>query len=196
MWGYCLRLLFVTAGAYFSTTGQDSSIKLRMKEDQDGAEPAASSVAVSNLLRLAAYSTPDAASKLQDKASRTLAAFSERLDGMPIALTQMCCSAYLLEAGECWCDIAQQQDKFSLWGWGSPKYCSKENLNISKQSSCRIVHWKWCWPRISQDLSLEPFVSFDDHFLASAASMSNLYISRFLRSIWHQCSEPCWKCWL
>ena len=93
--------LFLFPGAYFSTTGQDSSIKLRMKEDQDGAEPAASSVAVSNLLRLSAYSKSDTAARLRDKAVRTLAAFSERLDGMPIALTQMCCSAYLLEAGTC-----------------------------------------------------------------------------------------------
>lgn len=70
-----------------------------MKEDQDGAEPAASSIAVSNLLRLSALSAPDAARELLNKALKTLAAFSERLDGMPIALTQMCCSAYLLEAG-------------------------------------------------------------------------------------------------
>ena len=70
-----------------------------MKEDQDGAEPAASSVAVSNLLRLSAHSNPDTAAELRDKAVRTLAAFSVRLDGMPIALTQMCCSAYLLMAG-------------------------------------------------------------------------------------------------
>ncbi len=89
------------AGGYFSTTGQDASIKLRMKEDQDGAEPSASSIAVSNLLCLAALSTPEAAAELRNKAGRTLAAFSERLDSMPIALTQMCCSAYLLEAGRC-----------------------------------------------------------------------------------------------
>ena len=40
-------------GGYFSGTGNDPSILLRMKEDNDSAEPAASSVAALNLLRLA-----------------------------------------------------------------------------------------------------------------------------------------------
>ncbi len=39
-------------GGWFSTTGRDPSVLLRMKEDYDGAEPAASSVAVGNLLTL------------------------------------------------------------------------------------------------------------------------------------------------
>lgn len=90
----------LSAGGYYSTTGQDASIKLRMKEDQDGAEPTASSVAVSNLLRLAALSSDESASGYRERAVKTLSAFSDRLSSMPIALTQMCCSAYLLEAGE------------------------------------------------------------------------------------------------
>jgi uncharacterized protein YyaL (SSP411 family) len=40
-------------GGWFSTTGKDESVLLRLKEDYDGAEPAASSVAVLNLLTLA-----------------------------------------------------------------------------------------------------------------------------------------------
>ena len=39
-------------GGWFSTTGRDPSVLLRLKEDYDGAEPAASSVAVLNLLTL------------------------------------------------------------------------------------------------------------------------------------------------
>jgi uncharacterized protein YyaL (SSP411 family) len=39
-------------GAWFSTTGNDRSVLLRLKEDYDGAEPAASSVSVMNLLTL------------------------------------------------------------------------------------------------------------------------------------------------
>ena len=39
-------------GGYFSTSGKDQSVFLRMKDDNDGAEPAASSVAALNLLRL------------------------------------------------------------------------------------------------------------------------------------------------
>jgi uncharacterized protein len=40
-------------GGWFSTTGQDESVLLRLKEDYDGAEPAASSISVLNLLALA-----------------------------------------------------------------------------------------------------------------------------------------------
>jgi uncharacterized protein YyaL (SSP411 family) len=39
-------------GGWFSTTGRDPSVLLRLKEDYDGAEPAASSVSVLNLLTL------------------------------------------------------------------------------------------------------------------------------------------------
>lgn len=40
-------------GGWFSTTGRDPSVLLRLKEDYDGAEPAASSVSALNLLTLA-----------------------------------------------------------------------------------------------------------------------------------------------
>jgi hypothetical protein len=39
-------------GGWFSTTGRDKTVLLRMKEDYDGAEPTASSVSVMNLLTL------------------------------------------------------------------------------------------------------------------------------------------------
>jgi len=40
-------------GGWFSTTGEDRSVLLRLKEDYDGAEPAAASITVRNLLTLA-----------------------------------------------------------------------------------------------------------------------------------------------
>jgi hypothetical protein len=40
-------------GGWFSTTGEDPSILLRLKDDHDGAEPSATSVAVGNALTLA-----------------------------------------------------------------------------------------------------------------------------------------------
>jgi uncharacterized protein YyaL (SSP411 family) len=58
------------AAGWFSTTGDDPSVLLRMKEDYDGAEPAASSVAVANLLRLV-HLAPDAAAAT--RIERTLA---------------------------------------------------------------------------------------------------------------------------
>ena len=95
---------------------------------QDGAEPAASSVAVSNLLRLSAFSAPEEAADLRNRAIKTLSAFSERLNGMPVALTQMCCSAYLLEAGEALCNTlrlsmqitCQAVQVLSPWCMNSP----------------------------------------------------------------------------
>ena len=39
-------------GGYFTSTGDDPSILLRLKEDSDNAEPAPSSIAALNLLRL------------------------------------------------------------------------------------------------------------------------------------------------
>src|SRR5206468_1739087 len=50
------RLFFdEKAGGYFSTSGKDKSVVLRMKDDNDSAEPAASSIAALNLLRLAQF---------------------------------------------------------------------------------------------------------------------------------------------
>ncbi|BDA44314.1 Spermatogenesis-associated protein 20 [Coccomyxa sp. Obi] len=87
------------AGGYFSTTGEDPSILLRMKEDYDGAEPAPSSIAVANLARLAALADPDAAQPLIARASAAAAAFRERLSEAALAMPQMCCALHLLDSG-------------------------------------------------------------------------------------------------
>jgi uncharacterized protein YyaL (SSP411 family) len=60
---------------WFSTTGRDPSVLLRLKEDYDGAEPAASSVSVMNLLTLAHLTDDDDA---RQKAARTLGRYGER----------------------------------------------------------------------------------------------------------------------
>ncbi|KAL3273041.1 hypothetical protein HHI36_014497 [Cryptolaemus montrouzieri] len=77
---------------YFTSPSGDPSIKIRGKEDQDGAEPCGNSVSVHNLLRLAAYLDRQ---DLRSKAGRTLTTFSERLKTIPIALPEMM-SALLL----------------------------------------------------------------------------------------------------
>ena len=73
-------------GAYFETTGKDSAILLRMKEDYDGAEPAPNSVAALNLQRLAQLLD---SKDWQAKAQQTLAAFSTQLKSAPSAMPQM-----------------------------------------------------------------------------------------------------------
>jgi len=66
-------------GGWFSTTGHDPSVLLRMKEDYDGAEPTASSVSVHNLLTLS-HLVSDA--QWNDRIERTLRVFATRLEQM------------------------------------------------------------------------------------------------------------------
>ena len=54
------RFLDENDGGWFSTTGHDPAVLLRLKEDYDGAEPSAASVTVRNLIRLSQL-TSDAA---------------------------------------------------------------------------------------------------------------------------------------
>ena len=63
-------------GGWYSTTGDDESVLLRVKDDYDGAEPSAGSVSALNLLTLAHLDT-DTAGVRQVEA--TLARFGERL---------------------------------------------------------------------------------------------------------------------
>nr|XP_056709395.1 spermatogenesis-associated protein 20 [Euleptes europaea] len=72
--------------AYFSTEAEDPSLLLRIKDDQDGAEPSPNSVAVTNLLRAASYMGHKEWVK---KAGQILAAFSERLLKIPVVLPEM-----------------------------------------------------------------------------------------------------------
>jgi uncharacterized protein YyaL (SSP411 family) len=75
-----------TNGGYFSTSGKDKSVVLRMKDDNDGAEPAASSVAALNLLRLAQIRER---ADWRECAEKTINAFSPTLSAFPSAMPQM-----------------------------------------------------------------------------------------------------------
>lgn len=66
-------------GGWFSTTGHDSSVLVRMKEEYDGAEPSASGVGVFNLLTLA-HLTGDPA--YEERARQVLTAFAGRLTSL------------------------------------------------------------------------------------------------------------------
>src|SRR5207248_9205143 len=73
-------------GGYFSTSGKDESVFLRMKDDNDGAEPAASSVAALNLLRLAQFRDDK---QVAERARKTIDAFTTTLSHFPSAMPQM-----------------------------------------------------------------------------------------------------------
>ena len=75
-------------GGWFSTTGGDPSVLLRLKEDHDGAEPAASSVSVLNLLALAQLGGGEAA---LDRARRTLGRLGPRVGTVARAVPMMLC---------------------------------------------------------------------------------------------------------
>ena len=72
-----MRLFFDERdGGWFSTTGEDPSVLLRLKEDYDGAEPAAASITVRNLLRLSQITGDDS---LRALAQRTLERYGSQI---------------------------------------------------------------------------------------------------------------------
>src|ERR1700730_6639957 len=73
-------------GGYYSTEEGAPDILFRMKEDHDGAEPSANSIAAMNLARLARIFDRK---ELQHSAARIVGAFHPALERMPAALPQM-----------------------------------------------------------------------------------------------------------
>ena len=73
-------------GGFFTTAEGDPSLVMRMKDDYDGAEPAGNSVALFNLLRLAAITGRD---DYQAAAKKTLDALGLRIANQPVAVPQM-----------------------------------------------------------------------------------------------------------
>ncbi len=80
-----------TGGGWFSTTGRDPSVLLRLKEDYDGAEPAASSVSAWNLLALARLVGEEG---MAARVERAFGAFATQLvetpRAMPLMLAALC----------------------------------------------------------------------------------------------------------
>jgi uncharacterized protein YyaL (SSP411 family) len=73
-------------GGYFSTSGKDKSVVLRMKDDNDSAEPAASSVAALNLLRLSRFHDEK---QLEERGRKTIDSFGTTLSHFASAMPQM-----------------------------------------------------------------------------------------------------------
>jgi uncharacterized protein YyaL (SSP411 family) len=73
-------------GGYFSTSGKDESVFLRMKDDNDSAEPAASSISALNLFRLSQLRDDE---KMAEYARKTIDAFATTLSHFPSAMPQM-----------------------------------------------------------------------------------------------------------
>src|SRR6185503_8354155 len=85
-----------SAGGWFSTTGKDPTVLLRMKEDYDGAEPTASSISVLNLLVLSHLVHEPA---WNDRIERTLKLFGTRLEQMGRGVPMMAAALSAYTAG-------------------------------------------------------------------------------------------------
>jgi uncharacterized protein YyaL (SSP411 family) len=81
--------LDVASGGYFNSAAGASDVILRLKEDYDGAEPAPSSVAAMNLLRLAGLLGRD---DWRTQALATIEGLRPQWSGAPHALPQMLCA--------------------------------------------------------------------------------------------------------
>jgi len=73
-------------GAFFSTAAGDPTLVMRIKDDYDGAEPSANSIAVLNLLRLAQSTGRQ---DFRVSAARALEAFGSRMVAAPVGVPQM-----------------------------------------------------------------------------------------------------------
>jgi uncharacterized protein YyaL (SSP411 family) len=98
-------------GGYFTVTGRDTNILLRLKEDNDSAEPAASSVAALNLARLAAIRND---AELLAHAKQTVNAFARQLAHFPSALPQMLVAFDFLERSPRQIVIAGDSDSLEM----------------------------------------------------------------------------------
>ena len=92
---------------WFSTTGEDPTVLLRLKEDYDGAEPAASSVAALNTLTIAHLTGDDA---MRRKAERTLGRYGPRIGAAGRTIPMMLCALSAWHAGHSQIVIAGDAD--------------------------------------------------------------------------------------
>ena len=78
--------LFWDGDSYFSSRAGDPLVPVRMKEDYDGAEPSANSIAALNLLRLGRMLHEES---LEERARKILASHAVQMERMPSAVPQM-----------------------------------------------------------------------------------------------------------
>ncbi len=86
-------------GGWFSTTGADPTVLLRMKDDYDGAEPGGSSMSVMNLLTLSHLVPTGDDAGWTNKIEQTLRLFGSRLEQMGRAVPMMAAVLSTYRAG-------------------------------------------------------------------------------------------------
>ncbi len=94
-------------GGWFSTTGKDPTVLLRMKEEYDGAEPAASSVSVLNLLALSHLIEERT---WPEKIDRTFRLMAGRLEQVGRAVPMMAAALSTYVAGPQQITVVREKD--------------------------------------------------------------------------------------
>ena len=109
-------------GGWFSTTGTDPSVLVRMKEEYDGAEPSASGVGVWNLLNLARL-TGDMS--FERRAADVFGAFSARLSSQGRALPMMAAALSMSHApAEQIVVVGARDDQSTAALWRAAQRCT------------------------------------------------------------------------
>jgi hypothetical protein len=78
------------AGGFFNTEASATDILFRLRDDHDGAEPSANSVAAMNLIRLSRILDR---ADFESSARRVISSFQEMLDRHPVAMPEMLSAA-------------------------------------------------------------------------------------------------------
>jgi uncharacterized protein len=78
------------AGGFFNTEAGATDILFRLRDDHDGAEPSANSVAAMNLIRLSRITDR---ADFESSARKVISSFEEMLDRHPVAMPQMLSAA-------------------------------------------------------------------------------------------------------
>ena len=117
-------------GGWFSTTGADASVLLRVKEDYDGAEPAAASVTVRNLITLGHLSGDQS---LIDRAERTLERYGPHIGRAVRVMPLMVANIALWRGGGTQVVVAGAAD-------------SPQTLALEAAVAARHLPWLVCIP--------------------------------------------------
>jgi uncharacterized protein YyaL (SSP411 family) len=134
-----------TNGGWFSTTGADPSVLVRMKEDYDGAEPSPSSVSAMNLLTLAHLTGEPVYS---DRAAQAIASFGGRLEEMGRAVPFMAAALSASIAGGEQIVIVGRRgsaDTAAMWAAANRRYrpFAVTTLVDPSQQQALAVHMPW-----------------------------------------------------
>ena len=134
-----------TNGGWFSTTGADPSVLVRMKEDYDGAEPSPTSVAALNLLTLG-HLTGERA--YADRATEAIASFGGRLDEQGRAVPLMAAAlSTSIAGGEQIVMVGRRgaEDTTAMWTAANRKYRPFAVMTLvdPSQQAALAVHMPW-----------------------------------------------------